>query len=178
MESLESIKTVRKRYHLNQKQLAEKAGVSQSLIAKIESGKVDPTFTKAQKIFAALEELRDTHELKADDVMRTKVLFAKSADHLKNIIKIMKSRGISQLPVNDKGVIVGLVSEGTILAHLDKINTAHVNEVMDDAPPIISPKTSLRVVSELLKDHQIVLVAEKGNVNGIISKTDVLGKAE
>ena len=71
-KSLNEIKKLRKKYNLNQKELADKAGVSQSLIAKIESGKVEPTFTKAQKIFEALDELREKEEIKAKEIMNTK----------------------------------------------------------------------------------------------------------
>ena len=180
--SLIHIKTLRKRYHLNQKQLAEKAQVSQSLIAKIEAGKVDPSFTKAQQIFQALEELRQKEEIKAGQVMNTKMVFAKPTDSIKDLIKIIKTKGISQVPVRQQGKILGLVSESAILAtigeHPEKASSLKAAEVMEEAPPIVSAQTGLRTVVELLKNHPLILVAEKGEIKGVISKTDVLGRME
>ncbi|MBU4502216.1 MAG: helix-turn-helix domain-containing protein, partial [Nanoarchaeota archaeon] len=48
---LEEIKIRRNKIGLTQTQLARLAGVSQSLIAKIESKKIDPTFSKTKSIF-------------------------------------------------------------------------------------------------------------------------------
>src|SRR3989338_7727660 len=94
IHSLTDIKSLRKKYHLNQKELAQRADVSQSLIAKIEAGMVDHSFTKAQQIFDVLNHLREKEELKAGEVMRTKVLFAAGNETLKEVIKTMKSKGI------------------------------------------------------------------------------------
>ncbi|MBU1622358.1 MAG: CBS domain-containing protein, partial [Nanoarchaeota archaeon] len=49
-------------------------------------------------------------------------------------------------------------------------------EIMEDAPPIVSPKTNLKILLELLKESQLILVAEKGETKGIISKTDLLDR--
>ena len=54
---LEEIKKIRKKLELTQTELADRAGVSQSLIAKIEAGRIDPTYSKTKKIFAALSDL-------------------------------------------------------------------------------------------------------------------------
>lgn len=99
IENLQEIKRMRKNLGINQKDLAAQAGVSQSLIAKIESGKLDPTFTKAKQIFRALEELQEKEEIKAKEIMNKKVVFVKANDKVKEIIAIMKRKGISQVPV-------------------------------------------------------------------------------
>ncbi len=52
---LSEIKHLRKKFGLTQSQLAKLSGVSQSLIAKIEADRIDPTFSKAQKIFEAIK---------------------------------------------------------------------------------------------------------------------------
>jgi len=66
--NLTEIKQLRRKYHLNQKELAQRAEVSQSLIAKIEAGKVEPSYSKAKLIFEALDQLREKEEVKAKDI--------------------------------------------------------------------------------------------------------------
>ena len=182
MYSLKEIKLLRKKYEINQKELALRSGVSQSLIAKIESAKVEPTFSKAQRIFQALEELRDLEELKAKDIMKPKVVFVRPKENLKEIIKLMKSKGISQIPVQEKEKIIGIVTERAILQyvvdHPEKAVSLRAEDVMEDTPPIVSLTTGQTTLLELLRDYPIVLVAEKGEIKGIISKADLLGKIE
>ena len=182
MHSLKEIKLLRKKYGINQKELASRSGVSQSLIAKIESGKVEPTFSKAQRIFQALEELRDQEELKAQDIMKQKVVFVKPKENLQEVIRVMKSKGISQIPVQDKEKIIGIVTERAILQyivdHPEKAVSLQAEDVMEDTPPIVSLNTGQKTLLELLRDYPIVLVAEKGEIKGIISKADLLGKIE
>lgn len=181
-KSLKQIKILRKKYNLTQKDLADRAEVSQSLIAKIESGNLDPTFTKAQKIFGALEQLQEKEENKAKDLMNKKVIFADISDSIKEIIQTMKKKGISQLPALDKGKVCGLISESIILEKIsgapEKVNSLKVADLMNDSPPIVSLNMTQSNLLRLLQDYPLILVAEKGEIKGIISKTDILGKLE
>ncbi len=182
IKSLAEIVKLRKKFRLNQKELALKAGVSQSLIAKIEAGKVDPTFTKAQQIFTALEELQEQHELKAKDLLNSKVIFVDQKEPIREVIKKMKAKGISQVPVLAGERICGLVTESVLLNTLlekgEKISGLTAKDVMEDAPPIVTLKAGIHSISELLVTYPIVLVAEKGEIKGIISKADLLGRME
>ena len=54
---ISQLKKIRKQLDLTQFQFAKKAGISQSMIAKIESNKLDPTYSKVKKIELALELL-------------------------------------------------------------------------------------------------------------------------
>ena len=180
LRDLKEIKILRKKYHLNQNDLAMQAGVSQSLIAKIESGKVDPTYTKAKGIFDSLEILQQKEELKAKDLMNKKILFVNINDNLKDVVKIMKSKGISQLPVLSKGKVCGIINERimlkTIMEHPHKAGVLKVGDVMEEAPPIVSLKTGFGTLSELLKNYSILLVSDKGEIKGVVSKVDLLEK--
>ena len=182
VRNLEEIKKLRKKFHLNQKELADKAGVSQSLIAKIEADKIDPSFTKAQQIFQALDQLREQEEVRAKQLMKDKVFFTKRHEPITEIIKMMKAKGISQMPVLERERVVGIISEGTILNKIaespHKVASLKAEDVMEDAPPIVSLNTGLKTLLELLREYSIVLVAEKGDIKGVISKSDLLEKIE
>lgn len=173
---LEEIKKIRKKLGMTQTELANRAGVSQSLIAKIESGRIDPTYTKTKKIFAALSDLEKKEEIKAEQLMTDKIISIDSSSSIKEAIGKMKKSQISQLPVIDNHKLVGLVSESTILDALLNSKGKLVREVMQEAPPIVSKTTSIQVVSNLLKHYPIILVSEEGRLVGLITKSDLLGK--
>lgn len=170
---LKDIKPARIRLGLTQSQLAREAGVSQSVVAKIESGRIDPSYTTAQRIFAALEQRRTSNSPKAIDIMHTGVVFVKPSDSIADAVKLMRQHSISQLPVFDTK-IVGLVTESTILAHMNALNQK-VEDIMEAAPPTIPPSADLLVISSLLQHYPLVLVIEKGVLAGIVTKSDIIG---
>ncbi len=176
---LDEIKKIRKKFGFTQTELAKKAQVSQSLIAKIESRRIDPTFTKVKKIFDVLDELKNKNELKAEDIMTKKLIYVNADDNITSAINKMKKHEISQLPVFSKKNVVGLVSESTILDSIsnndpEKIKTLVIKDIMQDCPPIVSKNISTSIVSGLLKYYPIVLVAEEGKPKGVITKSDML----
>jgi predicted transcriptional regulator len=173
---LSEIKIIRKRLNLTQAELAKKAEVSQSLIAKIESDRIDPTFNNAKKIFQALETLTYKSEITAEQIMNKKIIYVDEKETVKEAISKMKKHGISQLPVLNNGVS-GLISESTIIEHLSSdITSLKVSDIMEDAPPVISKKTTKSIISDLLKYCPVVLVSEKGRLIGLITKADLLNK--
>ena len=171
---LEEIRKIRKKLGMTQTELANRAGVSQSLIAKIESGRIDPTYTKTKKIFAALSELEKKEEVKAEQLMASRIISVASGTPIKEAIGKMKKSQISQLPVIDNHKLVGLVSESIILEALLNQKGSEVKDVMQEAPPIVSKTTSMQVVSNLLKHYPMVLVSEGGRLVGLITKSDLL----
>ena len=94
---LEEIKKIRKKIGMTQTELANRSGVSQSLIAKIESGRIDPTYTKTQKIFAALSDLEKKEEIKAGQIMAGKKISGAPAGSIKEGKKKKKKNHISPL---------------------------------------------------------------------------------
>ncbi len=174
---LHQIKLLRKKYNLTQTELAKLAGVSQSLITKIEAGLLDPTYTNAQKIFRALESHSQKKEVKAEEIMNTALICCSPATEIKEVIKKMKKHSISQMPVLDGKQPVGLISESIILDAIinNKSSETLVKDLMIDAPPIIAKDSSINIISNLLKFYPLVIVAEKGKFLGIITKADMLG---
>ncbi len=173
---LDEIKKIRKKLGLTQTELANRAGVSQSLIAKIESGRIDPTYTKTKKIFSALSDLEKKEEIKAEQLMTSRIISISPNAPIKEAINKMKKFQISQLPVMDEHKLIGLVTESTILDALLKSKGKTVKDVMQEAPPIVSKATSVQVVSNLLKHYPMVMVSEEGKLVGLITKSDLLGK--
>ena len=112
---LEEIKEIRKKFGLTQGELANRAGVSQSLIAKIEAGRLDPTFSKTKRIFEAIDTLGKKKELKAEQIMNKWLISVRPNDGIKYAIDKMKKSNISQMPVIEDHKSIGVVSESIIL---------------------------------------------------------------
>ena len=176
IEDPKEIKEIRKKLGLTQSELSKRSGVSQSLIAKVEAGILDPTYSKLKKIISALSEAGKKKELKADKIMNPKVIYVNPGDKIKDVIKKMKRHGISQLPVIEEHKAIGVVSETTILDALLSKKGKHVRDIMTDAPPIVSKNSSVSVISNLLQFYPMVLVSENGRMKGVITKSDLLGK--
>lgn len=175
INSLKQIKILRKKYGLTQIDLAKLAGVSQSLIAKVEAGLLDPTYSNAQKIFDALESLRDKKEVKASNILNTSLIFCNPNAEIREVIKKMKKHGISQMPVIDDKQPVGYISESIILdAMINHQSASKVSEVMKDSPPVVAKDCSVQIISNLLMYYPLVIVSEKGKYLGIITKADLL----
>lgn len=171
---LDEIKKMRKGFGITQSELAKMAGVSQSLIAKMESGLIDPAYSKMKKIFGALDAISREKEVKAFEIMNKNIISLNPTDSIKNAIKKMKKYEISQIPVIENSKAVGFVSETIVLDSLIKQKGETVKDIMDDSPPIVSMDANITLVSNLLKSYPIVLISEKGKLKGVITKADVL----
>ncbi len=172
-QDLRQIRVLRKNKGLTQAELARISGVSQSLIAKIEAGLIDPSFSNAQKIINALSSV-DSGDYYAKDLMSKRLISFLPSLKASEAVKVMRSKNISQAPVIVNNSVLGLVTEKCLLENLDSLPELLVSDVMEPAPPIVPLTTGVRLVADLLQSFSSVLVADKGKVLGIITKSDVL----
>ncbi len=173
---LSEIKKIRKSLGLTQTELAKKANVSQSLIAKIESGKIDPTFTKTKRIFDTLSFLEKKEEIKAEELMNKKVISVGPGENIRESVNKMKKYGISQMPVIEQDNVIGMVSESTLLDALMGGKSKKIMDIMEETPPTVSKTASIKVISNLLHHYPVVLVSEGGKLAGLITKADLLAR--
>ncbi|MFH1424774.1 MAG: CBS domain-containing protein [archaeon] len=174
---LENIQKRRKAIGLTQSELSRLSGVSQSTIAKIESNKISPSYQIAKAIFDALDAQEHETSAKAADIMTRKVITIDSNDTVQTAGKIMREKGISQLPVFEKDHLVGIISERIIVENFDKpsLKQKRISEIMSEAPPTIAENAPIKLVSELLKYSSLIAVYHKSEFKGIITKSDLLG---
>jgi len=173
-KEIKDIKILRKRLEITQKDLAKLSGVSQSLIAKIESNKIEPTYSKTMQIFSALDNFNSKNTLKAKDLLNKKIICVSPKDELQKVVQIMTKNEISQLPVSHNEKIVGLISESIILKHIFDKKTILTQEIMEDSPPIISFNAGMDMISHALLFYPMVIVQKKGKIRGLITKSDIL----
>ena len=180
LPDLSVIKKMRKQIRMNQTALAKEAGVSQSLIARIESGKVDPAYSKTRDIFIALERLGKGRILTAKDIMNRKVTSVRPNTSLREAASLMRKKGISQIPVIDNDVVIGSLSEKTVIENvaqgksIENISLVPVKDIMNDTFPLIEESAPMSMVSLLLEYNSALLISNKGKIVGIITKADLL----
>ena len=177
---LEEIPRRRKSLDLSQKELALLAGVSQSMIAKLEALKISPSYERTTRIFDALEDLEREVELKVREIASKKVIGVRSQDTVSRATELMRQTGFSQLPVLDDRVAVGSISEKTVLAqilkgmNLAELSRKRVEEIMDESFPQLDEESQFSAVSSLLQYSPAVIVTKKGRLSGIVTKADLL----
>ncbi len=173
------IKHLRKIADLTQKELAKKAGVSQSLIARIENGTVDPRLSTLKRIIDAVVTVFEKRSAK--DVMHSPVITIDVMEPVYKVVRLMRKHGISQIPVTKKGKIVGSIQESTLIDKIiftsRKKNIVYepVQNIMEDRFMIVNPSSNFEGVLVILsRGYPAVLVMDKDKLVGIITKIDVL----
>lgn len=180
LPTMEDLKRERTGAGLTQAELASRAGVSQSLIARIERGDVDPRLSTFGKILKALKEAKGRKGLLAGNIMRSPVIYVGPKETLGAASKLMVKHDISQMPVIEKGIQIGSLSERKVVREihseddLAKVSASRVEEIMGQAFPTVDKNTDIQTLSTLVESKPALLVVDRGKPVGIVTKTDVL----
>jgi predicted transcriptional regulator len=179
LPSPKDLKKLRITAHLTQKELAEKAGVSQSLVARIEKGTVDPRLSTLKRIVEAATA--KIENLVAKDVMHHPVVMIEAAEPVYKAIKLMRKHGISQIPVIKKTKVIGSIQESTLLEKISfrmerrNMLCEPILNIMDEKFLSVSPSTKLdRILAILSQSQPAILVEDDKEIVGIITKIDVI----
>ena len=87
---IDRISKIRKQLGLTQIQLANLAGVSQSLIAKLESGRIDPSYSKVMQIVTALQHEQNKEKRTVEQIMTKSIASISPSDDVEKAIKLMR----------------------------------------------------------------------------------------
>jgi predicted transcriptional regulator len=165
----------RKELDLTQSELADRAGVSQPLIARIEGSDVDPRLSTLRSIVEALEEA-EGGVVRATDVMHEGIVSVSPDDAVAEAVDAMEHEAYSQLPVLDGGVPVGSISQGDVIHAGDDdedVGEFPVSAVMSESFPSVSPDATVDEVRNLLDHYKAVMVTDGGEAVGIITEADI-----
>lgn len=108
------------------------------------------------------------------------LISVKEDDRLTDVIGLMKSKDISQVPVIDQhGEIAGLVTEVDLLKHM--LDAEHTHSPDETIAPIVQPVeavfpayTLLEEILPVVVNGHVVLVSEGSQPAGILTKIDIL----
>ncbi len=180
LPELSEIKAKRKTLGLTQSQLAKKCNLSQSLVAKIESGQVSPSYFAVKAIFDFFNSLESQSSLCARDIMTTKIASVSASDSVAHAVESLRKFEISQVPVFEGSMAVGSFSEENISrliadsARPSDILKMKVSQAMSQPFASVSLKTPVLSIAYLLSHDKAVLIIDGKKVCGIVTKADLL----
>jgi len=163
---------------LKQTELARRAGISQSMVARIEAGSVDPRVSTLNKIIIVLNSA-EPKKITAAQIMHTPVLSVPPQASISQAVEIFGKNNISQLPVIERGVPAGCISEAVIVKAIEqqRLHKTHmfmVRDFMEPGFPTVPPDMDVETVVNILQQNHAVLVVDGRVVMGVITKHDLI----
>jgi predicted transcriptional regulator len=177
---LSELKRLRKKLNISQKELALELNLTQSTISRIESGMIDPPYTKFKMIYEHLEEERSKRKESkkyAKDIMTHEIKLIKPDSSIREAVKLMNEHGISQLPIIENKNNYGSLTSKKIQKYITdnpEIINKDVSLIKELPFPEIDKDWNVRDISDLLLKYPAVLVKEYNDYIGIVTDSDLL----
>lgn len=163
---------------IRQTELAKRAGISQSMVARIEARSVDPRVSTLNKIISVLNSA-EQKRITAVQIMHMPVIAVQPEDSISHALEIFEKYDISQLPVIENGIPVGCISESVIVKaieqqRLHRAQPFYVRDFTEPGFPTVPPDMDVETVIDILQQNHAVLVVDSGAVRGVITKHDLI----
>lgn len=168
----EDLRRRRKAVGLTQAELADRADVSQPLIARVENDDVDPRLSTLRRIVEALDAA-EGDVVRARDLMHTAIVSVSPDDAVRDAVESMNDEAYSQLAVIQNGVPVGSISQSDVVHAGENVGDLPVAEVMSESFPTVSAEATVDEIRNLLDHYKAVIVTEGGESVGIITEADI-----
>ncbi|MCL4345152.1 MAG: CBS domain-containing protein [Candidatus Thermoplasmatota archaeon] len=188
LPSVQELGKMRKSLGISQKEIASACGLSQSYIARMEKGDINPTYENVKKIYNYLSshtEKTKNIDIIASKIMTRNVIICSPSDYVLKALDLMKERGVSQIPViSDDGRVVGTLSESDINELLirgvnpESLKKMSVSRIMSSPLPQLPMETPVSAIYPMLRFSNAVLIMEGISLKGIITKADILKAVE
>lgn len=102
---------------------------------------------------------------------------AAPSDTLQTVVERMKEFGISQLPVIEKGRMLGLINEVDVLQALLEQRAQRDTAVagfVDNNFALVEGHNRISLLSSLFTQNKVVVVEDGGDITGILTKIDLI----
>ncbi|MGA9840346.1 MAG: CBS domain-containing protein [Thermoplasmata archaeon] len=178
MDHLAEIRKRRLALGISLGELARAVGRSDATLSRIERGRIRPSYELVQRILSHLEAQEGfaAPRLTVGDVMNRSLVTIESSAFLATAAQRLEGGAFSQLPVVDTGKVVGSLSESALLRALGQSNSrrVRVRDVLEPAYPVVDEGFPADLLPGVLGRYPAVLVAKKGELQGIVTKADLI----
>jgi predicted transcriptional regulator len=170
---MNELSKMRRDVGMTQTDLAIEVGVSQSYIARLERGSLDPKLSVVTKI---LEVLITRQSKTCAEIMTPDPVIVDARDQASHAVRLMQKHNFSQVPVLRGTQLVGLVTERDIIRNLQhNMSELSVQAVMSpEGVPMIDVITPIDIIVPLFQTYQAILIHNQGRIRGIITRSDLL----
>jgi predicted transcriptional regulator len=159
-------------------ELARAIGRSDATLSRIERGQIRPSYELVQRILSHLEtqEGLTAPRLTVGELMHRPLVSVDSNAALTAAAERMESGAYSQLPVIDGGQLVGSLSESAVLRALARADgrRIRVREALEPPFPVLDEGFPADLLPPLLGRYPAVLVTRRGDLQGIVTKADLI----
>ena len=108
---------------------------------------------------------------------KRKIVTTTSSAKVRDVIGTLKQLGISQLPVVEKGKLLGIVGEVDLLRHLvggPRSAASTIESLIESDYATVTPDTKIELLQGVLADAKSAIVMERDTVVGIVTKIDLI----
>jgi predicted transcriptional regulator len=159
-------------------ELARAIGRSDATLSRIERGQIRPSYELVQRILSYLEtqEGLTAPRVTVGELMHRPLVTVDPSAPLATAAARMESGAYSQLPVVDQGRVVGSLSESALLRAVARPDArrARVRDVLEPPYPVLDEGFPAELLPPLLGRYPAILVARHGELQGIVTKADVI----
>ena len=186
LELSREFKKRRLQLEISQLKFSKIANLSQSIINKLENGKIDPTYSTIIKIENSLRDLEKISNQKASEIMIKDIISVDSNEVLSTAIEIMLENDFSQLLVFENDVAIGTIYERTIISLISQkidIYTSYVKNYLEVLPISVPHNFSVLDLEVIFKHRRNKCVLVRGCITkegtyedkivGIITPSDI-----
>ena len=173
---LDQIKPMRIKLGISQKRLAKECEISASMLNQIENHVTQPSYKTAKKIFQYLEKMKWQDQKKAGEICAKPVFTLKPTDTVRDAVKEMRRRQISQIPVFSGTQCKGMITEDGITALIDSESfdkATRLQRILESTPPMVPSDYPATPLTSMIRFSKCVLVTEDGTLVGIITAQDL-----
>jgi cystathionine beta-synthase len=106
-----------------------------------------------------------------------KLVTTKATARVRDVIALLKTHGISQVPVVEDGHLRGAISEVELLRYLatgEHSLDSTVGGLVESEYATVSPDTKIELVQNLLADARMAMVIDGDTLIGVITKIDLI----
>ncbi len=108
---------------------------------------------------------------------KQKLVSVRANAKVREVIDLLKSQAISQIPVVEGGKLLGIVSEVSLLRCLvkgEKTLDSSIDDLMESDYATVTPDTKIDLLKGVLEGAPVAIVAEDGVPVGIVTKIDLI----
>jgi len=150
-----------------------------SCVVVTDSGSVVGILTEPDFLKRTMSLKRDFNEIKVAEIMSAPVVTVPADLSIFETSKTMEKKGIKQLPVLEKGQLVGIVTQTDLIRTLTSyVMWRDVGEIMVRNVVIVQKNTTVSEASQIMTSHDIssIVVLDGDRAIGVLTERDIINR--